>query len=158
MMKKRRVDIPLHLFVMFIITIVFLFILVLVQSYSYVYAYSNYYPEINDRTIVILDNLNETQEFHVESIIRETKPLYFSFVHQINVTSLNISHRCGNLECGGVFLRKDKEIVIEYNAFGFKRTLCHEIIHSFVYSNGEDWNEPIHDIVFDLSNEGVCYK
>lgn len=168
-MKKKRVNLSVYLFAILLGLSIAIGTVISIETYKKVsfnldrnlqYSISNnsYYPTFFNNTERIYDKLNSNEAFHADAIINEIRPLFLGFVYSINVTNKDIYHICKDFSCGGVFLSRNSEIVIRYTKSDFRVTLCHEILHAVIYADGEGWGHPIHKIVFDLAEEGVCYK
>lgn len=172
-LEKENKELKKSILVMFVAFLIvslslgYLFYATLGHSSSY--GYNSYHPQIFSHTKIITEGLDAPQEERAKIIISEVDSLYLKFVKSITVVkdiesycNQNPSYNCDaclELGCGG--WNSKQKIVIRYDDVSFGTLLCHEILHSFIYSEGDiigknDWSHPLHQIVFDISRKGTC--
>jgi hypothetical protein len=104
-------------------------------------------------------NLTKDETITFEKIFNQLNPLYLTGQGEIYVVK-NISKWCN--DCNGANYGHGKKIYLQYNNndMQIKRTLCHELLHSFFYKNlGESGEEdPYHAIIYNLARKDVCYE
>ncbi len=125
-------------------------------------------PRVYDRTEIEYIGLTLEEINKSEQIIEEIKPKYLKFVKKISIVK-NIDKAycrpfsfncmiCKVGYCGGWYNFFSQEIVVEYyDERWARKTVCHEISHSYVYLLPFS-HKYSHEIVFDLAEEGVCYE
>lgn len=101
------------------------------------------------------EGLNKAEKKNVNNILSEVDKIYFVYTKKIKFTN-NITQYCD--DCNGRNYGDGNLVIVSYrdNLDGVKRTLCHELIHSFVIKDND--NSTGHNLVYDLAEKGVCYK
>ena len=108
---------------------------------------------------IIIDYSNLTQEEYeiASKIISQVKPLYMAPQRRITFVE-DISKKCrdcGKIEDGKkIFgLNRNRKIIIQfvYDETTLKNILCHELLHSFIYT-------PQEDIVYDVADFYTCFE
>ncbi len=116
-------------------------------SYSYSYNFTLSYPD-----------LNQEERSYVNAVFSQINPLYLTGHKEILIVR-NMSEYCD--DCAGVNYGHGKKIVVLFRTDkSFKRTICHELFHTWFKRDFPDEKEihPEHQIIYDLADKGVCYE
>lgn len=111
------------------------------------YTYLIIYPFPESHVKVVYENMTEKQIKNVQEVLSDTKDIYLRVQREITFTTHIASYNCS---CLG--LNKNRKIVMQYtnDEKKFREIFCHEMIHSVLYKEGEDW-------AYDLSSYSPCY-
>jgi len=119
------------------------------------------FPSSYDNLKIDYTDLNSDEIKEVEGIMGNLNPLYTQFVKEVIFThhitnyckTSGCSKNCKDGWCSG--FNRDQKIVVQYvnNEEWLSQTICHEILHSIIIATKET-----HKIVYDLEEQGVCYR
>ena len=141
------------IFLIFVMIFILLFLVYQVELSRIVEDFMEELSDDGREDIPInLSELNEEEQKIAKALIDSTTDLYFNAQKSIMFTK-NISKYRGEGRYPRGFNRGGK-IYMKYTGdiAQMKKTLCHEFLHTFLYSD-----EYTHNVVRDLASKGVCY-
>ena len=111
------------------------------------------------KNITFYKNLSVEEIEHIEEIMNKVNPLFLYDQKKIIFTKYT-PDICDN--CGGANVGKGREVWIKYmeDENKFRERITHELMHTYLVGekNGNDWNHPLHKIVFELAEQQVAFK
>jgi len=154
-MKTQTYNKILFLLVGILIGIIIISLLVFVLSYELPLNKNMRDIEEEHNTIKInltYQNLTEQEIINFNFIFKNIKEIYLTKNQNIIITK-NMSNFCDS--CTGLNRGKGREIIIFYreNPFLLKRTICHELLHSYMIRGNES-----HEIIYDVANYITCFE
>lgn len=107
---------------------------------------------ILDRINITYVNLTKNETINFENIFINIKEDYLVGNNNWIITK-NTSNYCEN--CNGQNRGKGREIIIKYrdDLTKIKRTICHELLHSFFITGNES-----HKLVYDIADYKTCFE
>jgi len=158
--KSYKFYIPVYIFVVVTIIIILLFVSSISYKETIPTKIMSTEDEIEkkDNTEINVDinvsELNEEEQEIAKDLIGGLDGRYLKLQRSIRFTRNLSQYRNMTKPLLG-FNRKKGEIYIKYTTRGneMERTLCHELLHTYIFSNNET-----HEVVKDLAGKGVCYK
>jgi len=105
----------------------------------------------------IFDNMTDEQISDAVTLFMEVKNEYLYYIKEVKFTS-NKSY------CDGCAGRSyGTRILIEWTDKDYinREVLCHELLHDYIPSPIDEKLEkehPVHQVVYQLAQEGVCFK
>lgn len=109
---------------------------------------------------ITYEDLNESEIEFFESIFNNIKKEYL-YKNNNWIIVKNMSKYCDT--CSGQNVGNGNKIIIKYreDIKSIKKTICHEVLHSYFSNDGEDENgeiTPSHLIVYDVAKYKTCFN
>ena len=154
MKKQTKQNLKLLIASLFAITALTILIIILLQRGDYGSA------EVKNSVNITYQNLTDEEISFFEGVFFQVNPLYLYGQGEIIVTKNITAEGCG--DCNGYNIGKGKKIYIKFykNEEFLKRTISHELIHSYFRSEkgSEDKNHPLHQLIYSLGGQKVAFS
>ena len=125
-----------------------------------VYKPSFYTTDSEIEAKVEFINMTDSQIHQARIVLKDLKANYLRMQNEIVIS--NDSDFCDaetNHDCWGVNINRGESIYVEYeeDIDSFKETLCHELLHTFIYPSSNKEGDLLHAIIYDLGRMHVCF-
>jgi len=138
---------------------IFLFFLLIALGGTFVYylyfPISTFQTTLSEDVKIDVSELSPSQQEKAYEVIKGSKPIYYNVQKKIVfVKDLNKKFPEEEKSLAGINSNKGN-IYIKYNGnvAVMKKVLCHEMLHTFMFSG-----ESTHPIIYDLANVYPCFE
>lgn len=152
----------------------FIFSAFLFLSYTFYQVNYNLFPEWKGKIIVseemkpviIFENLTEKELQIANHIVDSVDLAYLQGQKKIIITKSYDNHcydglsGCVSRYSGYNNGKGEMVVFFSSSATALKRTLCHELLHTYMLGTNRDYDysSPVHVVIKSLSDQNACYK